>query len=69
VIRLGNRLLLPDFIGLSPAEARKLAARNRLQLEAEGSGRAIEQAPAPGTIVAGPQPRVRVRFVATTGEG
>ena len=68
-IRLGDRLLLPDFTGLSPSEARNLATVNQLELEAEGSGRAVEQAPAPGTIVAGPRPRVHVRFVTETGEG
>ena len=68
-IRLGDRLLLPDFTGLSPSEARNLATVNQLELEAEGRGRAVEQAPAPGTIVAGPRPRVRVRFVTATGEG
>jgi cell division protein FtsI (penicillin-binding protein 3) len=57
---LGDRVLLPDLRGKTPEQVRALLARNGITLQASGSGRAIAQDPAPGTIVRGGS--IRVRF-------
>lgn len=59
--RLGNRVLLPDFRGLSRGEVKVMASAVSLRLLLQGSGHAVAQHPAPGTIVAG-NAAVRVRF-------
>ncbi len=61
---LDDRVLLPDFRGLSPEEVRRLTAGSRLRVELDGSGLAVSQEPEPGTILAGASRRVRVRFAA-----
>ncbi len=61
VARLGDRLLLPDLRGLSRGQVQSLLHRAALRVELVGSGLAVEQFPAPGTIVAGAA-AVRVRF-------
>jgi membrane peptidoglycan carboxypeptidase len=62
VIRLGNRVLLPDFRGLTPEQVRGQLAGLGIALQVSGSGRAATQEPAPGTILSGGA--VRVRFAA-----
>ncbi len=57
---LGDRVLLPDLRGKTPEQVRALLARNGITLQASGSGRAVAQDPAPGTIVRGGS--IRVRF-------
>jgi cell division protein FtsI (penicillin-binding protein 3) len=61
VAAVNDRVLLPDFRGLSPDEVKQLTA-GRLQLEFQGRGVAVAQEPEPGTILAGASRRVRVRF-------
>jgi cell division protein FtsI (penicillin-binding protein 3) len=60
VTKLGDRVLLPDFRGQTPEQVRALLAGNGITLQASGSGRAVAQDPAPGTIVRGGS--IRVRF-------
>jgi cell division protein FtsI (penicillin-binding protein 3) len=60
VVRLGDRVLLPDFRGLTPEQVRAQLAAHGIALQVSGSGRAVAQDPGPGTIVRGGS--VRVRF-------
>jgi cell division protein FtsI (penicillin-binding protein 3) len=62
VARMGDRILLPDFQGLSVAEVRQITARHGLAVEISGGGRAIAQDPPPGTVVVARGARIRVRF-------
>lgn len=62
VTRLGDRLLLPDFRGLTEAQVKRITAKVPLRVMLVGSGRAVEQEPAPGTIVGTKNTRLRVRF-------
>ncbi len=68
VVTSGDRVLLPDFQGLSVAEVRQITARHGLRVEISGNGRAIAQDPPPGTVVAARGTRVRVRFRAAGDE-
>ena len=61
--RIGDRVFVPDFLGYSLSEVRQITAAHALQLQASGSGLAIEQQPAPGTVLARGQRQVQVRFV------
>lgn len=67
--RLGDRILLPDLRGWSWDEVANFATHHSLDLRSEGRGRAFEQNPAPGTVLAGPRPRILVRFHSGTREG
>ena len=60
---LQDRLLLPDFRGLSNDEVRQATRGIRLEVEMKGRGRAVSQDPAPGTILAGTTRRVSVQFM------
>ncbi len=64
---MGDRVLLPDFQGLSVAEVREITARHGLAVEISGGGRAIAQDPPPGTVVVARGARIRVRF-GTSGD-
>lgn len=55
-------LFVPDFRGETVAAVRELARRERIRLEVRGEGLAIQQHPAPGTIVVGSDRSVRVSF-------
>lgn len=59
---LGRQLLVPDFSGRSLAEVRSATAGTGLRVQADGEGTAVEQDPAPGTILDGSGSVVRVRF-------
>ncbi len=48
---LGDRMLLPDFSGLSVDEVTRITESARLIVRVRGRGRALRQDPAPGTIV------------------
>jgi cell division protein FtsI (penicillin-binding protein 3) len=65
VTSLGDRILLPDFRGLTPEQVRRELAGLGIALQVSGNGRAVGQEPAPGTIVRGGS--VRVRFGAGGG--
>ncbi len=62
LVRLGDRVLLPDFRGLTATQVRQITAAASIELKTSGMGRAVAQDPAPGTIVAGRTRRVSVRF-------
>jgi len=62
VVSSGNHILVPDFRGLSLAEVRRITTAHTVELESRGEGRAVEQHPAPGTILARPDWRVQIRF-------
>ena len=62
IVTLEDRLLLPDFSGLSIDEVRRATTRIGLEVEMQGRGRAVSQYPAPGTILAGTTRRVSIRF-------
>jgi cell division protein FtsI (penicillin-binding protein 3) len=61
-VQEGDRVLLPDFQGLTVAQVKKAAADARVVVEVEGEGRALSQEPGPGTILSGGERRVHVRF-------
>ncbi|MEN8181139.1 MAG: penicillin-binding protein [Myxococcota bacterium] len=56
-----ERVLVPDFQGLSPEEVKRITAETTLRIECVGQGHAVAQEPDPGTILAGAS-RVRVHF-------
>jgi len=60
-----ERVLLPDFSGLTPEQVRRQLSGLGIALQVSGSGRAVAQEPAPGTILSGGS--VRVRFGAGGG--
>ncbi len=68
VARMGDRVLLPDFQGLSVAEVREITARHGLAVEISGGGRAIAQDPPPGTVILARGARIRVRFESSGDE-
>jgi cell division protein FtsI (penicillin-binding protein 3) len=65
--RLENRILLPDFRGLTLAEVKRIAAAGSLKLEVSGEGVAVGQDPPPGTVVPAHEGRVSVRFASRAG--
>ncbi len=58
-----GQIPVPSLLGLSLRNALRTAARAGFDVESLGSGRAVEQDPAPGALVGTPL-RVRVRFAA-----
>jgi cell division protein FtsI (penicillin-binding protein 3) len=69
IATLKDRLLLPDFRGLSTDEVKQVTMGIGLQLEVRGRGHAVAQDPAPGTILAGSTRRVSVRFAPRGEDG
>jgi len=67
VISIGDRLLLPDFHGLTPSQVEAITARTPLDVMMTGRGRAVTQEPAAGTIVGSQQALVLIHF--ETGPG
>ena len=68
VARIENRVLLPDFRGLSVAEVKQITSSAELPVEISGDGHAISQEPPPGTVMAAHGVRVLVRFEPRAGE-
>ncbi|MCZ6465452.1 MAG: penicillin-binding transpeptidase domain-containing protein [Proteobacteria bacterium] len=65
-----DRILLPDFLGLSLDEVIRITSENQIELEFNGRGTAVQQEPHPGAILDGGDRRVFVRFAgARRGEG
>jgi cell division protein FtsI (penicillin-binding protein 3) len=64
VVSLGDRMLLPDFRGMTPAQVLDITARTPLDVKMTGSGRAVTQEPAAGTILASRQALVFIHFEA-----
>jgi cell division protein FtsI (penicillin-binding protein 3) len=72
LVGLGDRVLLPDFRGLTVAEVKQMTADGRLEVTISGQGRAVTQEPPPGTVFALSKGPVRIRFEArgaARGEG
>jgi cell division protein FtsI (penicillin-binding protein 3) len=65
----GDRILVPDLLGLTVAEVVQRTARTALAVELTGHGRAVDQEPVPGTIVTTGRERLRVRFAPGGGRG
>jgi hypothetical protein len=61
-VTIGDRLLLPDFRGLSKREVRQITADSSLEVKITGRGRAVSQEPAAGTILASRQALVFIHF-------
>jgi len=62
LVSVGERLLLPDFHGLTEAEVRGITADTPLHVKMTGHGRAVAQEPPAGTIVASSQALVFIHF-------
>jgi cell division protein FtsI (penicillin-binding protein 3) len=60
--RLNDRVLLPDFLGLTVAEVRQITTDAALSVTISGQGRAVKQEPPPGTVVGVRAGSVRVVF-------
>jgi cell division protein FtsI (penicillin-binding protein 3) len=65
----GQRVFLPDFRGRTLAEVKAMTAGGPLEVEFVGSGRAVDQEPDPGTILAGARKRIRIQFAADAAGG
>jgi hypothetical protein len=57
-----DRVLLPDFVGLSKSEVRQVTAKNGLRVKLEGDGIAARQDPPPGSVVVAGSEIVRIQF-------
>jgi membrane peptidoglycan carboxypeptidase len=58
---LGDRVLLPDFLGRTVAEVQQMTA-GRINVKISGQGRAVAQRPPPGTVFALKGDLVTIRF-------
>jgi len=58
---LGDRVLLPDFVGRTVAEVQQMTA-GRINVKISGQGRAVTQRPPPGTVFALNGGLVTIRF-------
>ena len=58
---LGDRVLLPDFLGRTVAEVKQMTA-GRINVKISGQGRAVAQRPPPGTVFALNGSLVTIRF-------
>jgi cell division protein FtsI (penicillin-binding protein 3) len=61
VVSLEGRVLLPDLRGLTVAEVKAVSERARLAVQITGRGRAVDQSPPPGTVVAASAATIQVR--------
>jgi hypothetical protein len=57
-----DRVLLPDFSGLSKSEVRQVTAKNGLRVKLDGDGLAVRQDPPPGSVVMAGNEIVRIQF-------
>ena len=62
LVSVGDRMLLPDFRGLTESEVRQITAGTPLDVKMTGHGRAVAQEPPAGTILALSGARVFIRF-------
>ena len=65
ILRLEDRVLLPDFRGRTVAEVKQMTAAGQLQVKIFGRGRAIKQTPPPGTVFALSRGSVQIHFEAS----
>jgi hypothetical protein len=57
-----DRILLPDFRGLSRSEVMQVTAANGLRANLHGDGLAVRQDPPPGSVVVAGSETVRIEF-------
>ena len=57
-----DRVLLPDFSGLSKSEVSQVTAKNGLRVKLDGDGVAVRQDPPPGSVVVAGSEIVRIQF-------
>ncbi|MEM7409286.1 MAG: penicillin-binding protein [Myxococcota bacterium] len=57
-----DRVLLPDFVGLSRTEVMQVTAANGLSVKLQGDGVAVHQDPPPGSVVVAGSDVVRIEF-------
>ena len=57
-----DRVLLPDFSGLSKSEVSQVTAKNGLRVKLDGDGLAVRQDPPPGSVVVAGSEIVRIQF-------
>jgi cell division protein FtsI (penicillin-binding protein 3) len=57
-----DRVLLPDFAGLSKSEVSQVTAKNGLRVKLDGDGLAVRQDPPPGSVVVAGSDIVRIQF-------
>jgi cell division protein FtsI (penicillin-binding protein 3) len=62
VVRLDERMLVPDLRGMTVTEVRQITANTPIALQIRGNGRVVTQVPPPGTIVAARDALVLLRF-------
>ena len=62
LVSIGDRMLLPDFRGLTESEVRQITANTPLDVKMTGHGRAVAQEPPAGTILARSQALVFIHF-------
>jgi cell division protein FtsI (penicillin-binding protein 3) len=67
VVIMDDRLLLPDFSGLTPTQVKAITARTPLDVKMTGRGLAVAQEPAAGTIVGRQQALVFIHFETAVG--
>ena len=66
ILRLEDRVLLPDFRGRTVAEVKQMTAAGQLQVKISGRGRAVKQTPPPGTVFALRSGPVHIHFEASS---
>jgi cell division protein FtsI (penicillin-binding protein 3) len=69
VVSVGDRMLLPDFRGLTQTQVAAITARTPLDVKMTGRGLAVTQEPAAGTIVGRQQALVFIHFEKTANDG
>ena len=69
VVSIGDRILLPDFRGLTMEQVMRITSNNALELQFRGRGEVVEQEPGPGTILAETDRRVFIRLAPSDGTG
>jgi cell division protein FtsI (penicillin-binding protein 3) len=62
VVNLNGRIIVPDFRGLTVAQVMEITAAHDLGVTIFGNGRAVQQAPLPGSIVSHDEEGIRVVF-------
>lgn len=62
VAREGERVLVPDFLGLSLAQVKRITDGLPVSVELRGSGTAVAQEPDPGSVLSGGSALVLVQF-------
>lgn len=62
VVRIGERVLVPNFLGRSVREVEDAARDNDLKVDVSGHGHAVAQDPPAGSVIGAHEARVVIRF-------